>query len=79
MEGNESGGELEDGAGDESAGEEGAGDDSAGEEEVAPLIGQWAEACFPSESRTTETEVKELLREAAEAARDENNAASAVA
>jgi hypothetical protein len=49
------------------------------EEEIAPVVGKWAEACFPVESKTSEAEVKMLLREAAEAARDENDAASAVA
>jgi hypothetical protein len=54
----------------------GEGDDSG--MSVAPVIGRWAEACFPTESITTEAELRELLTEAAEAARQEYDAASAV-
>jgi hypothetical protein len=36
---------------------------------VAPVIGQWAEACFPVGSPSSETAVRELLEEAAESAR----------
>ena len=46
---------------------------------IAPVVGMWAEACFPVESRTTESEVRNLLEEAAEAAREDYDAASAVA
>ena len=33
---------------------------------IAPVVGMWAEACFPVESKTTEAEVNNLLEEAAE-------------
>ncbi len=46
---------------------------------IAPVVGMWAEACFPVESKTTESEVNKLLEEAAEAAREDYDAASAVA
>lgn len=49
-----------------------------GELPMAPVVGQWAEACFPVTSKTTEEEVKKLLEEAAEAAREDFDAASAV-
>jgi hypothetical protein len=45
---------------------------------IAPIVGKWAQACFPTESKTTEAELRELLVEAAEAARQEYDAASAV-
>ena len=44
---------------------------------IAPVVGMWAEACFPVESKTTE--VNKLLEKAAEAAREDYDAASAVA
>lgn len=45
---------------------------------MAPVVGKWAEACFPVESKTTKAEVKQLLEEAAEAAREDHDAASAI-
>lgn len=46
---------------------------------LAPTIGRWAEACFPSESQTTESELRELLHEAAESAKDNYGPEDAVA
>lgn len=51
---------------------------SSPEGELAPVIGRWAETCFPVGSRTTEAELKELLREAADSARDDYGPESAV-
>jgi hypothetical protein len=34
------------------------------------VIGRWAEACFPVGSQTTESELRELLKEAADSAND---------
>jgi hypothetical protein len=45
---------------------------------VAPVVGKWAEACFPVGSQTTEEELRELLREAAESAKQDYDAGSAV-
>jgi hypothetical protein len=45
---------------------------------VAPVVEEWAQECFPTASKTTEAELRELLIEAAEAARQEYDAASAV-
>jgi hypothetical protein len=50
-----------------------------GELPMAPVVGRWAEACFPVEAKTTEAEVRKVLEEAAEAAREDHDAASAVA
>jgi hypothetical protein len=50
-----------------------------GEFPMAPVVGRWAEACFPVESKTTEAEVRKVLEEAAEAAREDHDAASAIA
>ena len=41
-------------------------------------MGRWAEACFPDGYSTTESELRELLEEAAEAARDDYGVASAL-
>jgi hypothetical protein len=49
-----------------------------GELPMAPVVGRWAEACFPVESKTTEAEVRKVLEEAAEAAREDHDAASAI-
>ena len=46
---------------------------------LAPVIGRWAEVCFPVGSQATEAELRELLREAADAARDDHGTASAIA
>lgn len=46
---------------------------------LAPGIGRWAEACFPAGSQTTETDLRELLKEAAESANDEYGPEAAVA
>lgn len=43
-----------------------------------PIVGKWAEACFPAGSQTTERELRELLMEAAEAAKQDYDAGSAV-
>jgi hypothetical protein len=48
--------------------EESTGRDTEGN--LAPVIGRWAEACFPVKSRTSETELRELLKEAVDAARE---------
>jgi hypothetical protein len=45
---------------------------------VVPIVGKWAEACFPAGSQTTERELRELLMEAAEAAKQDYDAGSAV-
>jgi hypothetical protein len=45
---------------------------------LAPVIGRWAEACFPLESRTSETELRELLKEAADAAKENYGPEAAV-
>ena len=45
---------------------------------LAPVIGRWAEACFPVESRTSETELRELLKEAADAAKENYGPEAAV-
>jgi hypothetical protein len=37
---------------------------------LAPVIGRWAETCFPVGSQTIETELRELLKEATDSARD---------
>jgi hypothetical protein len=47
--------------------------------DLIPTIGRWAEACFPVESQASEKDLRELLEEAAEAARDDYGAESAVA
>ena len=47
--------------------------------EMVPEIGRWAEVCFPVGSRTSESDLRELLEEAAEAAKDEHGTASAIA
>lgn len=47
--------------------------------DLIPTIGRWAEACFPVESQASERDLRELLEEAAEAARDDYGAESAVA
>jgi hypothetical protein len=46
---------------------------------LAPVIGRWAEACFPVGSQTTETELRELLKEAADSARDNFGPEEAIA
>jgi hypothetical protein len=42
-------------------------------------IGRWAEACFPVGSKTNEADLRELLKEAADAAKDDYGPESAVA
>jgi hypothetical protein len=49
------------------------------EQSLAPTIGRWAEACFPVGSQTTEADLRELLKEAADSARDDYGPESAVA
>jgi hypothetical protein len=51
----------------------------APEQSLAPTIGRWAEACFPVGSQTTEADLRELLMEAADSARDDYGPESAVA
>ena len=46
---------------------------------LAPVIGRWAEVCFPADSQTTEADLRELLLEAVDAARDDYGTASAIA
>ena len=46
---------------------------------VAPVIGQWAEACFPVGSPSSEADVRELIQEAAESARGDYGPESAIA
>ena len=41
------------------------------EHDGAPELGRWTEACFPDGYSTTEAELRELIEEAAEAARDD--------
>jgi hypothetical protein len=41
------------------------------EQDRAPEMGRWTEACFPDGYATTEAELRELIEEAAEAARDD--------
>lgn len=45
---------------------------------LAPVIGRWAEACFPVGSQTSEADLRELLREAAESAREDYGPEAAV-
>jgi hypothetical protein len=57
------------------SGREGCGVDKRDRQErekgsLPPVIGRWAETCFPVGSQTTETELRELLKEAADSARD---------
>lgn len=51
----------------------------APERNLAPVIGRWAEACFPVGSQTTEADLRELLKEAADSAREDYGPESAVA
>ena len=59
--------------------------DSAGEGHTsavaltAPVVGRWAEACFPVGSPSSEADLRELLKEAAESARDDYGPESATA
>jgi hypothetical protein len=46
---------------------------------MAPVIGRWAEACFPVGSETTEAELRELLKESADSAKDDYGPDAAVA
>jgi hypothetical protein len=46
---------------------------------LAPVIGRWAEACFPVGSETTEAELRELLKESADSAKDDYGPEAAVA
>lgn len=46
---------------------------------LAPVIGRWAETCFPVGSQTTEAELRELLKEAADSARDNFGPEDAIA
>jgi hypothetical protein len=41
-------------------------------------IGRWADTCFPVGSKTTEADLRELLQEAADAARDDHGTAYAI-
>ena len=43
------------------------------------MIGKWAELCFPATDQASEAELSEVLLEAETAARDDNDAASAIA
>jgi hypothetical protein len=43
------------------------------------VIGRWAEACFPVGSKTTEAELRELLKESADSAKDDYGPEAAVA
>jgi hypothetical protein len=52
---------------------------SAPEGDLAPVIGRWAEACFPVGSQTSEADLRELLKEAAESDRDNYGPEDAVA
>jgi hypothetical protein len=51
----------------------------APEESLAPAIGRWAEAYFPVGSQITEADLRELLNEAADSAKDDYGPESAVA
>jgi hypothetical protein len=51
----------------------------APEENLAPAIGRWAEACFPVGSQMTEADLRKLLKEAADSAKDDYGPESAVA
>lgn len=42
------------------------------------MIGRWTEACFPAGSKTSEADLRELLREAAESAREDYGPEAAV-
>jgi hypothetical protein len=46
---------------------------------LAPVIGRWAEACFPVGSETTEAELRELLKESEDSAKDDYGPDAAVA
>ena len=45
---------------------------------IAPVINKWAAACFPQGSQSSEEDLQELVQEAADAARDDYDAKSAV-
>jgi hypothetical protein len=49
------------------------------ERNLAPVTGRWAAACFPVGSETTEAEIRELLKESADSAKDEYGPEAAVA
>ena len=46
--------------------------------DIAPTINKWVAACFPQGSQSSEDDLRELIKEAAEAARDDYDAQSAV-
>jgi hypothetical protein len=54
-------------------------DQRPSEGNLAPVIGRWAEACFPVGSQATESELRELLKEAADSARDNYGPEEAIA
>jgi hypothetical protein len=51
----------------------------APEGDIAPVIGRWAEACFPVGSQTSEAALRDVLKEAADSARDYYGPEDAVA
>ena len=46
--------------------------------DIAPMINKWVAACFPEGSQSSEKYLRELVKEAADAARDDYDAKSAV-
>jgi hypothetical protein len=54
------------------------GGQDAREGSLAPAIGRWTEACFPAGSKTTEADLRELLKEAADSARDDYGPEAAI-
>ena len=56
-----------------------ASSDSTDGAEVTPVISEWVAACFPQACMFSESGFKELIREAADEARNDLDASSAVA
>lgn len=59
--------------------EKSVGKAGAGREQLAPTIGKWVTACFPGGTATSDELIKELVQEAADAARSDYGVESAIA
>ena len=46
--------------------------------DIAPAVSKWSAACFPHDSPSSEHDLRELIEEAADAARNDLNEQSAV-
>jgi hypothetical protein len=53
--------------------------DGSGEADVARVISEWVAACFPQFSPSSERDLRDLVHKAAEAAKNDFGASSAVA